>query len=176
MTHAEGKILAEKVIAQLKPWVERGYVAGSFRRGKPEMKDLDIVVIPKRIELKDLYGDVVEKVPVQGFIDVIRSWKKIIGEPDGKYTRRIVDGQEVEISMCTPENWGNILMIRTGNSEFSHKMMKRALRLGFEQKEGYLYRDNKLIPVYEEKDYFDILNLPFIEPYQRDEHAFSTPR
>lgn len=173
MTRLEARDLADKIILKLKPYVERGHVAGSYRRGKVELKDLDIVVIPKRQDIKDMFGTVIGTKPVQGFIDVINSWKKLKGDPEGRYCQREIDGHKVEISIATKENWGCLLLIRTGNDEFSHKIMTRVRRLGLEQRDGYLYRDDKMIPVYEEKQYFDILNLPFIEPHLRNESAFT---
>lgn len=172
MTRPEARALADKVIAQLRPYVDRGLVCGSFRRGKQELSDIDIVCIAKTTEIKDMFGAVTDTVACQGFCDVINSWEKVKGSPTGKYCQRIVDGHKVEISIATTKNWGNISLIRTGSKEFSHLIMKIALDRGFEQREGYLYKGDHLIPCYEEKDYFAALGIPFIEPHLRDEHAF----
>jgi DNA polymerase/3'-5' exonuclease PolX len=172
MTRIEARALADKVIEKLKPFVERGLICGSYRRGQQDVGDLDIVVIAKTQNLKDMFGEVVETVAVSGFCDAINSWEKIKGSPTGKYCQRIIDGHKVEISIATKNNWGCLTMIRTGSKEFSHLMMKRALKVGLEQRDGYLYNGTKMIPVYEEKDYFTFLNLPYIEPHKRDEHAF----
>lgn len=172
MTRPEARALADKVIARLKPHIERGQIAGSFRRGKPELSDLDIVVIPKTVEVKDMFGSVIDTVASQGFCDVINSWEKTKGSPTGKYCQRIIDGHKVEFSIATQHNFGNLLLIRTGSAEFSHLIMKLALSRGLEQRDGFLYRDTKLIKCYDEKDYFAALGIPFIEPHLRDEHAF----
>lgn len=172
MTRNETRELADKVIAQLKPYVLRGNIAGSYRRGKPESSDLDLVCIPKREDITDMFGTIIGTKPVQGFCDVINSWEKIKGDPTGKYCQRIVDGHKVEIAIAVPENWGNLLIIRTGDKDFSHKLMIIARQRGLEQRDGFLYRENKLIPCYEEKDYFAALGLNFIEPQYRDENAF----
>lgn len=172
MTRPEARALADKVIAQLKGHIERGLICGSFRRGKAELSDLDVAVIPKTVEVKDMFGTVIDTVACQGFCDVINSWDKIKGSPTGKYCQRRVDGHKVEISIATPENWGCITLIRTGSAEFTHLVMKIALQRGFEQRGGYLYKGDQLIPCYDERDYFAALGIDFIEPHLRDEHAF----
>lgn len=172
MNRIEARDLADKLIAQLKPHIIKGRICGSFRRGKPECKDLDIVVLPKRQPVKDLFQTVIGEEPVPGFIDVINSWEKIKGDATGKYTQRRVNGHIIEVAIAQPNNYGCLEIIRTGNSEFSHKLMKIALSRGFEQRGGFLYRGDKLIRCAEEKDYFAALGIPFIEPHLRDEHAF----
>lgn len=172
MNRTEARSLADKVIAQLKPHIHRGQICGSFRRGKPELSDLDLTVVPKTVEVKDMFGTVIDTVACQGFCDVVNSWEKIKGSPTGKYCQRIVDGHKVEISIATPENFGAITLIRTGSAEFSHLIMKIALQRGLEQRDGYLYKGDRIIPCFEEKDYFAALGIPFIEPHLRDENAF----
>lgn len=172
MTRPEARALADKLIALLKPHIVRGNIAGSFRRGKAELSDLDIVVIPQMENIKDMFDNVIGSQPIQGFISTINSWEKIIGEPTGKYCKRIIDGHKVEIAITTPKNFGCLLVIRTGDADFTHKLMIIARQRGFEQRDGYLYKGDKLIPCYEEKDYFAALGIPYIEPHLRDEHAF----
>lgn len=172
MNRLEARDLADKVIAQLKPHIIKGRICGSFRRGKEEMSDLDIVVLPQRQPVTDLFNSVIGEEPVPGFIQVINSWEKIKGEPTGKYCQRRINGHKVEIAIAHPNNYGNLEIIRTGPKEFSHLIMKIALNRGLEQRDGFLYRDTKLIKCYDEKDYFAALGIPFIEPHLRDEHAF----
>lgn len=172
MNRTEARELADNLIAQLKPHIVKGRICGSFRRGKEEMKDLDIVVLPQRQPVKDLFETVIGEEPVPGFIQVINSWEKIKGEPTGKYTQRRVKNHIIEVAIANPDNYGCLEIIRTGSAEFSHLIMKLALSRGLEQRDGFLYRDTKLIKCYDEKDYFAALGIPFIEPHLRDEHAF----
>lgn len=171
MTRAEAKIIIDKVIAHLKPYIVRGDVCGSWRRGKEELSDIDIVLIPQIIELKDMFDNVTGTTPVQGFIDTINSWEKIRGQPEGRYCQRVIDGQKVEIAIAQEDNYGCLKIIRTGNKEFSHHLMIRANKYGYEQRDGFLHNGDKVIPIREEIDYFNVLNLPYIHPSERDEHA-----
>ena len=45
MKHAEAKAIAEKYLLQLRPFSRRIEIAGSIRREKPEVKDIEIVMI-----------------------------------------------------------------------------------------------------------------------------------
>ena len=59
MPLAQAQGYAEKVLEWLGPFCERIEVAGSIRRRRPEVNDVDIVVIPKVTEQRDLLGQVV---------------------------------------------------------------------------------------------------------------------
>jgi hypothetical protein len=95
MTRTETRALADKVIGILKPYIinilkgtiERGLVCGSYRRSKPECKDLDIVIEPKREAVKDLFGTITGYKPIDGFINAVNSiGTKSKGDPaTGKY-------------------------------------------------------------------------------------------
>jgi DNA polymerase/3'-5' exonuclease PolX len=172
MTLDHAKHIAEGIVAKMAPYVERVKICGSIRRQRPEPSDIDIVVIPKRDQVKDMFGQVIGYEPVPEFCQLVNSWQKVKGEPTGKYTQRMVNGVKVELSITVPEAFGNITLIRTGNADFSHMIMKRVLKLGFEQRGGHLYDGDRMIPLYEEEEYFKILNLPFIEPKDRDMDAF----
>lgn len=172
MTLHQARVLAEELVLLLLPYVERIEIAGSIRRKKDNPKDIEIVCIPKREPELDLFQNVIGQSPVHGFIKIVESMEKVKGEPTGKYTQRRYKGETVDLFMCVKENYGCCLMIRTGNAEFSHKMMIAANKRGYEQRDGFLTYDGKIIPVYEEIQYFEILGLPYLEPEQRTEEAY----
>ncbi len=69
----DAKIIANKYIELLKPYTNRISVAGSIRREKPEVKDIEIVCIR-------------DENQVEGFSRIVNSFGKIIkGKPIGKY-------------------------------------------------------------------------------------------
>lgn len=172
MDYLEARALAEKVCYQLVPYVDKIKICGSVRRRKQECGDIDIVCLPKTKPVKDLFGMISGQERDPGFIKTINQWEKLKGDATGKYTQRLVDGHKVEIAMAHPDNFGNLVLIRTGNSDFSHLMMKIALKRGFQQRDGFLYREEKLISIPDEQLYFDALGVPFIQPEKRDANAF----
>jgi DNA polymerase/3'-5' exonuclease PolX len=160
----EAKSIALKLISELESVCERVEIAGSIRRKNSFVNDIEIVCIPKR-ESTGLFGG--ELVPVAGFASVINKYKKIRGDFDGKYTRRDLGEIEADIFMCTADNYGYIMAIRTGPSSFSHKV----LAYGWKKKglvgvEGMLYNKYTGIPliIKEERELFKIIGLNYIPP------------
>jgi len=164
--------LAIEICNLLEPFCERVEVAGSIRRGKENPGDIEIVCIPKTEQVKDMFNNVIDSVPVPGFISTINTFEKIKGDPTGKYTQRVYKGETVDIFMVTRRTWAAQLMIRTGDAEFSHLMMKIANKRGFEQRDGILYYDGRAVDLVEEKDYFAVLDVPYVEPRDRTADAF----
>ncbi|MDX9924095.1 MAG: hypothetical protein RBS48_04975 [Ignavibacteriaceae bacterium] len=160
----EAKSIALKLVSELEPVCERVEIAGSIRRKNSFVNDIEIVCIPKR-ESTGLFGG--ELAPVAGFASVINKYKKIKGDFDGKYTRRDLGEIEVDIFMCSSNNYGYIMAIRTGPSSFSHKV----LAYGWKKKglvgvEGMLYNrtSGKPIAIREERELFRLIGLDYIPP------------
>ncbi len=159
MEYKKALEIAEKVKQELKPHCERIEIAGSIRRKKPEVKDIEIVAIPKsnRDELTN----------------IVNKWEKVRGDVSGKYTQRILpEGITLDLFFATEENWGSILLIRTGDWEFSKKFVGSIMpRAGYKQKDGYVWKDGKIIPIFGEEELFKLVNVPYIGPPKRDKNA-----
>ncbi len=154
MEFKEAYKIAERVKKQLEPYCDRISIAGSLRREKAEVKDIEIVAIPNdRFQL----GLIVNK------------WMKVRGEVSGKYTQRILpDGIKLDLFFATKKNWGLIFAIRTGSAEYSHKVLGIGwVKAGYKSKEGTLHKDNKPIEVREEIDLFNLIGVEYAEPKQR---------
>lgn len=167
MILAEAKIIAEKYLSEILPHCIRAEIAGSIRREKPEVKDIEIVCIPK------LYDTGLFE---SGLASVVNKWEKVKGEMEYgkcKYTQRILpEGIKLDLFFAEVENWGNIFLIRTGDWEFSKKIMGTRLpQNGYRQVEGYLKHKEKIIPCYEEEELFKRAGLRFIEPKNRNINA-----
>lgn len=159
---------AELCISILKPYCERIEIAGSIRRKRQEVKDIEIVCIPLAEAEKDLFGDTV-MVPVNGFIKSVNNWEKIKGEPTGKYTQRILPNTIIlDLFMTTKENWGYIYAIRTGSAEYSHHVLGHNWsKMGYEGKGG-LFKDGNKVEIFEEEVLFKLCGIPFVPPEERE--------
>lgn len=173
MELSSARYIAQGCVAKLKPCCDRIMIAGSVRRQMKECSDIDLVVVPHRDKKVDMFGDPAGEEVAMEFIHTVNQWTKIKGEATGKYTQRLLPEMvKLEISICSQSTWPSITMIRTGNSDFTHMMMIRARKLGFEQRDGLLYDGDKVIQMVDEADYFKVLQLPFIVPEHRDKYAF----
>jgi DNA polymerase/3'-5' exonuclease PolX len=158
--------IANEVRRQLAPHCLRIEIAGSVRRRKPEVKDIEIVCIPRRIRI-GLFNADTEVCP--GFIRIINQWEAVKGSATGKYTQRILpQGINLDLFMATPDNWGLIYAIRTGSAGYSHHILARGwTRAGYKSINGMLNKNGQPIPIREEIDLFNLIGLPWQNPADR---------
>lgn len=162
--YIEAKAIADKIVELLKPHCLRIQIAGSIRREKEIVGDIEIVCITKPYET-GLFED--------GFASVVNQWQKIKGElkyGETKYTKRILpEGIQLDLFIAEEGNWGSILAIRTGSADYSHKVLASGwVARGYKSIGGYLIQNGKTYEVREEKDLFDRLGIPYTEPKDRN--------
>ena len=160
MKYEEAFKIAEKVKALLSPHCERIEIAGSIRRKKPDVKDIEIVAIPKPFEI-GLFES--------GIATVVNKWQKVKGELPCKYTQRILpEGIKLDLFFAERGNWGLIYAIRTGSADYSHKVLATEwVKRGYKSEAGYLVANGKQIAVPEEEDLFKRIGVPFVAPELR---------
>jgi DNA polymerase/3'-5' exonuclease PolX len=153
--------IAERVKAELAPYCERIEIAGSVRRGKAEVGDIEIVAIPKPYDV-GLFAS--------GIALVVERWAKVRGELPCKYTQRMLpEGIALDLFFATQLNWGLILAIRTGSADYSHKILACGwVRNGYASVNGMLERDGMTIPTREEEDVFALAGVKWEEPGERE--------
>lgn len=151
----EALMLADEVMERLQPHCQRIEVAGSVRRQKSEVKDIDFVLIPSNP------GSLSQEIDRLGL--------PILG---GEKLRRVsYKGTQVDLYYATPQTWATLLLIRTGSKENNIRLCSRARRLGMKLKangDGIIGKDGQLIPIESEEQVYDILGLPYKEPWQRE--------
>jgi len=161
MKYAEALKIAEQIKSLLAPHCERIEIAGSIRRRKLEVKDIEIVAIPKPYDI-GLFES--------GIATVVNRWEKVKGELPCKYTQRILpEGIKLDLFFAEKDNWGLIYAIRTGSAEYSHRVLATGwVRKGYKSEGGMLMANGRPVPVREEKDLFRIIGLPFRAPEERN--------
>lgn len=159
--------IAERIKAELAPYCDRIEIAGSIRRRKPEVGDIEIVAIPKRVEDGMLFSNIVTHPK---FCILVNRWPAVKGKPTGKYTQRILpEGINLDLFMADADNWGLIYAIRTGSAAFSHEVLAKGwVRAGYHGEGGHLVKGFHKIPVREEQDLFDLIGVPWKEPWERN--------
>ena len=157
----EAQVIAEKIKALLAPHCLRIEIAGSIRRKKPVVKDIEIVAIPKPYDI-GLFES--------GIATVVKQWPKVRGELPCKYTQRILpDGIALDLFFADKDNWDLIYAMRTGSADYSHQVLGNAwVRQGYRGVEGYLCSNGKRIAVPEEEDLFKLIGVNYVEPEKRN--------
>ena len=150
----EAKKIAKKYLNLLKPYCWRIEIAGSIRREKSEVKDIEIVAIP---------------LDLVGFSTEVNELEKVKGNPTGKYTQRILpEGIKLDLFMANIRNWGLIFAIRTGSARYSHEILACGwVKRGYKSINGMLTKNGREIEVREEKDLFNLIGVAYVQPNQR---------
>jgi DNA polymerase/3'-5' exonuclease PolX len=152
--------IAEKILEELRPHCIRCEIAGSIRRRKAEVKDIEIVAIPKPYST-GLFED--------GIATIVNKWEKVKGELPCKYTQRILpQGIKLDLFFAEPGNWGLIFAIRTGSADYSHKVLASGwVKNGYKSEGGFLMKDGKQIYVAEEEHLFQRCGVSYVKPELR---------
>jgi DNA polymerase (family 10) len=161
MIYEKALEIAEKIKEQLAPHCERIEIAGSIRRKKPVVGDIEIIAIPKPYDI-GLFES--------GIATVVKQWTKVKGELPCKYTQRILpDGIALDLFFADKDNWGLIYAMRTGSADYSHHVLGTSwVRQGYRSIEGYLCSNGKRIAVPEEEDLFRLICVNYVEPEKRN--------
>ena len=158
--YSEAKKIADSIVELLRPHCDRIEIAGSIRRKKSIVGDIEIVAIPKPYDT-GLFES--------GIATVVNRWKKVKGDLPCKYTQRILpEGIKLDLFFAEPGNFGLIYAIRTGSAEYSHKVLATGwVKKGYKSEGGYLYNDGRQREIPEEEDLFRLIGIPFVEPELR---------
>lgn len=167
----QARTIAERYRRKLQPFCEKIEIAGSIRRERPTVKDIELVCIPKTFKpvVKTLFGDEAPQParPIKEFCDLVNEWEAVKGSPAGKYTQRVlIEGIKLDLFMTTRDNWGLIFMIRTGSADYSKKMLGIIKTAGFKSDGGQLVDTDtgEIIPVKTEKEFYQVTGSFFEEP------------
>jgi len=168
-SYEEATPIVEKYLELFRPKCERIEPAGSYRREKKFINDIELLCIPSTIQIEDgLFGFKEERSPE--FIKLVDSFVRVKGNGGGKYTQLILpEDIHLDLFMTTKDQWGIIFMIRTGSAAFSQRMVTECKNNGYYVEDGFLWRkrDNAMVACPEEEDFFNITKLPYIKPYAR---------
>ena len=162
----QATVIAERVNAQLAPHCDRIEIAGSIRRRKANVGDIEIVCIPKRTDAGHR--------SVYWVLAVIGAGRPKKGDPrTAKYVQFETRGGDgpiinVDVFTATPENWGLIYAIRTGSADYSHYVLACGwVRNGYNSENGMLMRNGVVVAVPEECDLFRLAGVPWVDPEAR---------
>lgn len=134
MKLSEAKDIAIKICRALEPYCDRINIAGSVRRLKPEVKDIEIVALPKYEdhENADLFGAVtIVKTLNRDFVKVFNSLGEIIkGKPNGRYAQiKLPEGINLDLFMPQPEDFIRQYVIRVGSAEYASYVIAHSWRV-----------------------------------------------
>lgn len=158
LEHAEqfGKEIISALITR---HVEKAEIAGSVRRRRSQVNDLDIVVIPKTW----MWASIPDTLKRHLDLEFVRGKTELF-----TFIRK-EDNFTVDIYHATPQTWGTLLLIRTGSKMHNVKMCMRARELSMmlSAKTGVL-QNGVVVASRTEEDIFKALQLDFVPPEHRE--------
>lgn len=167
--------IANRVYSRLAPYCSRIDIAGSIRRERPEVGDIEIVCIPLTVRYAiDLFQGEGQTMRSPEYCQIVDQWEKVKGSPSDKYTQRIVhEGEQtikLDIFTAIPENYGLILAIRTGSADYARRVLAATWKQrGYHSRNGLLRDEaDKIYPIATERDLFELLDLPYVSPAERE--------
>ena len=162
---AEAEHIAVGVMQQLEPHCEVISLAGSIRRGRPAIGDIEIVCVPKPYDASPLFSS--------GLATVVNQWEKVRGELPCRYTQRILpEGIKLDLFMVEADGYGLQLAIRTGSADWCRTVLAPAwVRAGYRSEGGLLrgaHVPGYVVPVRTEPELFRLIGLPWVHPRDRE--------
>lgn len=131
-------------------------IAGSYRRGRETVGDLDVVV---------------QSSAPDEVIAHLKAWDRIARtvSAGGKKATVILDtGLQVDLRVCGAREWGSMLHYFTGSKAHSIQLRRLARRQGRKLNEYGLWEGSKRIAGASEADVYEALGLQFIPPELRE--------
>ncbi len=145
----------------LTPHSEKVVIAGSIRRWKETVGDIDILVISSEPET------VMERFTALPFVE------EILSKGTTKSTVILRTGIQSDVRVLPRESFGSALQYFTGSKEHNIKLRKEALKKGFKLSEYGLFerKTNKRVAGESEEEIYHILGLQYMPPELREDQG-----
>lgn len=149
---------AEAFLAYLRglKGVKRAEIAGSYRRCRDTVGDLDILVTAG---------------PRSGVVEKFTSWENVsdvLAAGDTKASVRLRSGLQVDLRVLKAESYGAGLYYFTGSKSHNIAVRRIAQRKGLKINEYGVFRGRKQVAGRDEEDVFQAVGLPWIPPELRE--------
>ncbi len=144
--------------------VEKVTPAGSLRRGRETVGDLDILVTGKAC------CDDGEREKLIEHIIKLPGLMEIIARGENKVSFRLRGGMQVDVRLLPPDSFGAAMQYFTGSKAHNVALRQRALKMGYTLSEYSLARleDEKPVAGKTEEEIYAKLKLDYIPPELRE--------
>jgi DNA polymerase/3'-5' exonuclease PolX len=180
--------IAVAICYKLQPHCELIKIAGSIRRKRTEVKDIELVAAPKVIPVRNLFHQQVGELIDPNFSVLVKNLGTVeLGKPDGRYMKILLpEGIKLDLFIPQRSDFYRQYAIRTGSKEYSFALAAKWVANGWCGTEDGLrlqsecYKDSSdkwhcsvkpptLPPVWEsEESFFSFLGIEWIKPEYRN--------
>lgn len=134
--------------------------AGSYRRRKETVGDVDILIAVKKQsdKIAASIAEAIRKLPIV---------ERVVAEGLTRIAFDLKSGLRVDIRMLASEQWGSALMYFTGSKEHNISLRRLAIERGLKLSEYGLFKGDKILASKTEEEIYKKLDMPYIEPQNR---------
>jgi len=152
--------IVEEIVVELKkkasPWIERISPAGSLRRGKETIGDIDILVSSARSQ------------PIMDAFVQLSPVEEVLARGETKSSILTRQGLQMDLRVVLPDSFGAALQYFTGSKPHNINLRERAIKRGLKINEyGVFTQSGKKLGGKEEEEVYNLLDLPLIPPELR---------
>lgn len=152
--------VAEEIVAALEPVAGQIAWAGSLRRMKETVHDVDILVASNDA------GQVMEAFRTMDAVS------RILASGPTKTSAVVTGDLQVDLRVVEPRSWGAALLYFTGSKEHNIRLRERAIRRGLKLNEyGLLDESGKEVAAATEEEIYQALGLQWIPPTLREDRG-----
>lgn len=177
--------LAEELMELLRPACKRIEVAGSIRRRKADVGDIEILAAPKTVQAVDMWGIAIPGLHSNALEDLcgrllargVLSTRETNGRGawGERYKRAAFGGMALDLfAVLHPAQFGVLMLLRTGPADFSRRFVTPRRQGGMlpewvQVKDGAIWHrsHNRVIETPEEDDVWNLLGIKPIPPEAR---------
>ncbi|MEK7195426.1 MAG: DNA polymerase III, partial [Patescibacteria group bacterium] len=145
----------EKQLSGL-PGVERVVIAGSFRRRKETIGDVDILAIAENPK------------PVMDYFTGMPDAVRVYAHGETKSAIKTKSGLDVDLRVVPASSYGAALNYFTGSKNHNVAMRQIAIKKGYKLNEYGLFKGKKQVAGKDEEGIYRALGLDYIEPEMRE--------
>lgn len=161
--------IAEEAAAKLSNYllkfdgIEKVSPAGSLRRGRETVGDLDLLVS----------GPACEPGNTTAAVDYVAAFpgiQDIIAKGENKVSFHLANGLQVDVRLLPSESYGSALQYFTGSKAHNVALRQRALKMGYTLSEWALARldDGSTVAAATEQDIYKALRMDWMPPEMRE--------
>ncbi|MEM1513298.1 MAG: DNA polymerase/3'-5' exonuclease PolX [Candidatus Thermoplasmatota archaeon] len=147
---------ALEIIDLLKEHVEKISLAGSIRRRKETIGDVDILAVAN------------DAKKIMDIFTGMKKVEKVIAKGDTKSSVRLYGGLQVDLRIVDKESFGSALQYFTGSKEHNIELRKIAIKKGYKLNEYGLFENDLRIAGENEEEVYKKLGMQWIPPELRE--------
>jgi DNA polymerase (family 10) len=139
--------------------VEKIVVAGSVRRRKETIGDVDLLVISRRPK------------PVMDFFVSMPEVARVFAHGETKSAVKLKSGLDVDLRVVPEESYGAALNYFTGSKSHNIALREIAIKKGYKLNEYGLWKGKRQIAGRSEEELYKALGMDYVEPEMRENNG-----